>query len=257
MKCSIHNINFRRTCPECEKDLTWNTPHDDLGDLDLIFESQKSLMQKVHPLSIIKPKTKEKSMSAFDTIAKPVAAKDSKSTTKIAADLTSDIKFKVDTFVNNKAELKRISAEQAEIETAIIEHVRPQQDKLAYDGTFTKSLQLQGVSNSVTFVTMDKFSVPQDEEAVAAIRKLLNGKFNDLFETKRFISMKKEAVENETILNKVAKACEKAGLSLGEIFEVGDKIVAKDDLDRKQYDLPKTKLAEFRTLVRQAKPALK
>jgi hypothetical protein len=104
---------------------------------------------------------------------------------------------------------------------------------------------------------MDKFSVPQDEESVEAIKKLLNGKFNDLFETTRFISMKKEAVANEDILNKIAKACEKAGLSIGEIFDVGDKIVAKDDLDRKQYDLPKTKLEVFRTLVRQAKPALK
>jgi hypothetical protein len=196
-------------------------------------------------------------MSAFDKIAQPVVAKDSKSTTKIAADLTSDIKFKVDTFVTNKAEMKRLEAEQKEIETAIIEHVRPQQDKLAYGGTFVKSLQLQGVSNTVTFVTMDKFSVPQDEESVEAIKKLLNGKFNDLFETTRFISMKKEAVANEDILNKIAKACEKAGLSIGEIFDVGDKIVAKDDLDRKQYDLPKTKLEVFRTLVRQAKPALK
>jgi hypothetical protein len=58
MKCSIHNINFRRTCPECEKDLTWNTPN-----YDFIFETQKSLMQKVQPLSIysfLKPKAKEK-----------------------------------------------------------------------------------------------------------------------------------------------------------------------------------------------------
>lgn len=196
-------------------------------------------------------------MNAFDKLAQPGVAKDSKTTTKIAASLTPDIKFKVDTFVTNKAEMKRLEAEQKDIETVIIEHVRPQQDKLAYGGTFTKSLQLQGVSNIVNFVTMDKFTVPQDEEAIEAIKTLLNGKFDDLFETTRFISMKKEAVADEKVLNKIAKACEKAGLSLGEIFDVGDKIVAKDDLDRKQYDLKPKQLEEFRTLVRQAKPALK
>ena len=81
--------------------------------------------------------------------------------------------------------------------------------------------------------------------------------YDDLFETKRNISIKKEVLDNDTLVNKIATACEKAGLSIGEIFDVGDKVVAKSGLDKKQYDLPKSKLEVFRTLVKQNKPALK
>lgn len=196
--------------------------------------------------------------NAFDKVAKKAdGTTKTSSKAKVAAEVTSEIKNKVDSFVANKAELARLEAENKDIESTIINHVRPQQDELGFCGSFTKSLLVTGNNASVTYVTSDRFSVPQDEAAVTEIKKVAGKLFDDMFETKRSIAMKDATLKNEETLNKIAAACEKAGLSVGEIFDVSDKLIAKDGLDQKQYELPKTKLDQFRALVRQSKPALK
>lgn len=195
--------------------------------------------------------------SKFDAIAgKPAAAKTS-SSSKLAAEVTPAIKEKVDLFVNNKAQIKRLEAEQKDVETEIINHVRAQQDANAYAGNFSKSYLVAGSTCEVTYVTSDRFSVPQEEETLTEVKKLVGKKYDEFFEVRRSITMKKGVVENEKLLDKIATACEKAGLSLGEIFDVGDKVFAKDSLDEKQYSIPAAKLDMWRALVRQNKPALK
>jgi hypothetical protein len=196
--------------------------------------------------------------NAFDKIAKTTdTAPKSSGKVKIAAQVNTEISNKVDAFVANKAELARLEAENKDLESTIIGHVRPQQDDLGFNGSFTKSLVVAGKNSSVTYVTSDRFSVPQDEAAVAEIKNVTGKLFGDMFESKRTISMKDTAAKNEEVLNKVAAACERAGLDIGDIFDVGDKLVAKDALDEKQYQLKKDKLDQFRALVRQSKPALK
>ena len=195
--------------------------------------------------------------NAFDKIAQKSTDLPKTAKTKIAAEVNDEISIKVDQFVANKAELKRLEADQKDIETTIIEHVRPQQDELAYCGSFTKSLEVSGKTAKVLYVTSDRFSVPQDNDAQTELKKLVGKKFDDMFEVKRTISMKDTALKDEATLNKMAAACEKAGLSLADLFDVGDKVVAKENLDQKQYDLTKKQLDVFRSLVRQNKPALK
>jgi hypothetical protein len=46
-------------------------------------------------------------------------------------------------------------------------------------------------------------------------------------------------------------------LDIATIFDKVDKVVAREDLDRHQYELTPDKLAMFRALVRQSSPALK
>ena len=196
-------------------------------------------------------------MSKFDSIAKKPAEIKTATSSKLAATVTPIIAGYVDKFVDNKAAIKRLEAEQKDVETEIIAHVRAQQDAKAYDGQFSKSFLVPGNSSEVTYVTSDRFSVPQEEETLAELKKLMGKKYDEFFDVKRTITMKKGVVDNEKLLDKIASACEKAGMSIGEIFDVGDKVIAKDDLDRKQYDLPKTKLEMWRALVRQNKPALK
>jgi soluble P-type ATPase len=58
-------------------------------------------------------------------------------------------------------------------------------------------------------------------------------------------------------LGKLVDACKKAGIDIAEVFDVADKVVAKDNLLQNQYKLPKTTLQEFRSLVRPWKPSLK
>lgn len=197
-------------------------------------------------------------MNAF---AKKITATNSTTSSKNAiatAEIDDTIKTKVDTYVNNKASIKRLEAEQTGIEEEIFAHVRPQQDEMAFCGSFTMSMKVPGNEFTVTMVTMDKFSVPQDEESLKALKTLVGPtKYSDMFETKETIAIKKEVVTNDALLNKIAAACKTAGLDIATIFDRTEKVVAKNDLDRKQYELKARQLETFRSLVKQAKPSLR
>lgn len=195
--------------------------------------------------------------NAFDKIAKSVTATEKKSDTPVA-EVNAAIQSAVDSFVVTKARIKTDEATLKTLETTIIEHVRPQQDELGYCGSFTKSLKVPGTESTVTYVTSDRFSVTQDEPVQDALKTLVGPKNYDLFfQTKRTITVKKEVIDSEEKLNEMAAAIEKAGLNIADYFDVADKVIARDDLDRNQYKLTKSKLEEFRTMVRQNKPALK
>ena len=197
-------------------------------------------------------------MNAFAAIAKPATTGSKTATKKLTASVTPKLKTLVDEFVSNKAKIKALEASQAEAESAIIEHVRPQQDKEAFAGNFSKSFLVAGVSSEVTYNTSDRFSVPQEEETLAELKKAIGEKkYNEFFDVKPSIALKDSVVKDDAMLNKIASACEKAGLPIGEIFNMTNKVVAKDALDEKQYTLPEEKLPLFRTFVRQNKPALK
>jgi hypothetical protein len=195
-------------------------------------------------------------MNAFDNLAKKASDSTSKSSVLTAA-VDKTVATDVDKYVSTKSDLKSLEADLKVIEARIIENLRAQQDDMAYKGSFTKSLLAQGNKFKVTYVTADRFSVPQDEAALAEIKKVTGKLYDSFFETRRSISIRDEAIKNEETLNKLISACEAAKLDIGSIFDVGDKVYAKSDLDRKQYDLPKNKLEVFRTLVRQNKPGLK
>jgi len=196
--------------------------------------------------------------NAFGAIAKPATTGSKTATKKITAAVTPKIKVLVDEFVANKAQIKALEARQAEAESAIIEHVRPQQDTEAFAGNFSKSFLVAGVTSEVTYNTSDRFSVSQEEETLKELKKLIGEKkYGDFFEVKPTIALKDNVVKDDAMLNKIAAACEKAGLPIADIFNMTSKVVAKDALDEKQYTLPPEKLPFFRALVKQNKPALK
>lgn len=197
-------------------------------------------------------------MNAFTKQLTPKVASSKAATKKIAAEVTPAIKRHVDTFVANKAQIKALEAAQAESEAIIIEHVRTQQDTHAFAGDFSKSFSVEGTTTSVLYNTSDRFSVPQDEETLKEVKKITGPvKYAEFFGEKPTIAIKAAIISNDALMNKIAAACEKAGLNIGEIFESTVKIFAKDGLDEKQYTLPPDKLPLFRAFVKQNKPALK
>jgi len=196
-------------------------------------------------------------MNAFDRIATKSADKKSSTGTKKQASTTETVQKTVDELIANKAQMAKLKQAIADNESVIIGHVMPQYENLARHGEFTKSLEVVGKKGRILFVTADSFSVPQDEDSLNALQELLGDLFDSFFEKKRAISFKETALKDEKILNKVANACTKAGLNIADIFDVGDKVVAKDDLDRKQFEVSEEKFQTFKALVHQKKPALK
>lgn len=195
--------------------------------------------------------------NAFDKIAKKSNGTRSKTTTKIAAKVDDEIKTAVDLVVAHKAEIARLEAEREEKERLIIDHVRFQQDEEGFGGNFSKSFTVEGNSSELTYTTMDKWSVPQDEESQTEIKKVCGKFFDEFFETKRNISIRESALKDDDTLNKIAKACEKAGLSIGDIFDNTEKLITKKGLDENVYKLSEEKLETLRTLIKQNKPGLR
>jgi hypothetical protein len=195
------------------------------------------------------------SQNAFDIIAK-TKTKETK-TTKIAAEVTNNMKELVDIIISKKATIKQLDAEKKEYEDTIIGHVRKQQDAHAYNGNYSKSFSVPGIKGILTYTTCDSFSIPEDIENLEELRKLLGTKFDIFFKKKRTITLKETVQNNDVLINKIIKAVTAAGLQLDEAFEVTDKLEAVDNLDEMQYQLPASKMEKFRILVKQKKACLK
>jgi hypothetical protein len=199
----------------------------------------------------------KKPVNPFDAIAKPKAAA-KKTTTKIAATVTNEIKTAVDAVLRLKAEISQKKSELEQQESTVIEHVRPQQDTKARSGEFSKSFYVEGVTGAVLYSTADSFSVPKEEPDQEALQTLIGeALFDAWFKTKRTIALKEGVEQNSELIAKIQAAIEKAGLAVSDVFVVTDVLVHCDDLDRKQYDLDDQTLAEFRALCVPRKPALK
>ena len=199
----------------------------------------------------------KKSVNPFDALASAPKAS-SKTSTKIAATVDDKIKGMVDIIIKAKATIDTAQQEKDSAELEVISFIRPQQDKLARSGTFTKSLLVQGNTGSLTYVTQDKWVCPQDSDTREAIKDLIGDKkFEEMFQTVRTIALKPAVQENTDLINKIVKAVTDAGISIGDAFEVSDKFITKKALDEKIYELPEKKVEELRSLVKQYKPAVR
>ena len=192
----------------------------------------------------------------FNDIAKKKTPA-SKTTIKVAAQVTDDIKDQVDIVITTKAQIKAATAELAAAETEIINHVKPQYAELARSGNFTKSLNVEGNEGDVLFVASDKFSAPKENESVEALQKLLGKKYGTFFSDERTITVKKDVIKDRAKIAQIEEVFNKAGLDVGDFFDVFDTLKANKGLDVKQFELTEKKLEVFQTLAPQAKPALK
>ena len=105
---------------------------------------------------------------------------------------------------------------------------------------------------------MDSVNAMVTPEELEALKLLLGSeRFNNWFDKKRIIKLKEAVSNNVAFISALKTAIESAGLSFKDSFEVTDIVVAKPDMDMKQYELGEKVLEQFRTLCRQNKPALK
>jgi hypothetical protein len=203
----------------------------------------------------------------FDAIAIPVKATKGK-TTKIIATVTDEIREAVDRLIGKKATLAAVKAEVDQLDSQIIDHVREQQERLARAGNYSKSFEVHGMPRQVegnnipveatlTYTTMDKFSVTKDLAAQAELKEMLKDRFDEFLIKKRSISLKPEIQLDMKFLQKFAKALADAGISLAETFDVVDILEAKPDLDKNQFELTPREHEIFKNHVKQTKPSLK
>jgi len=192
----------------------------------------------------------------FDTIAKKA---DSKSkTNKVPADVSPEVKKAVDDLIKLKAEKAALDQTIKETEDTIVQAVRPQQIKLAQTCKYSKSFSVMGNKGEVTYTTSDRFTVPKEGDAQTALKDFLGARTDEVLETKREIVLKKEAAENKALIAKIMTAIEKAGVTIGDVFEVTDTTVTTKDMDERQFQLFKPEeLPKWWSFVSWWKPAIK
>jgi hypothetical protein len=227
-------------------------------DVDEPERTEKTESEKTEKTEVKTEETKTKGVksetkkNAFAALGKKSKAKKKESTVKVSVETDEKTKELIDEFCTKKAKIAKLEQEQESASVKIIDFVRPRHDKLARSGEFTKSVIAEGNKSRLTFVTADKFVVPQDEETQEELRKFLGDRFDNFFETDETIKIK-----SSVDLEKLAEQLEKAGIDIAEIFEKDSKLVTKKGLDQKQFQLSEEDLTVFRTLVRQYKPSLK
>ncbi len=201
---------------------------------------------------------KKKPANAFDAFAGKSTAKKSSSKKIAATDLTKEVKEAVDMAINEKAQVKMHEALQKKAEVLIIDHVFPQQEKEARGNNYCKSFTVEGNEGaSLTYTTIDKFSVPKEDDVEEEIRKLLGKDFDRYFRTLRTVKVSEDAMQNEKLVNDLVAVAQEHGYEVPDVFTITDQLATIKGMDEKQFNLPKAKLAALRTLIKQYRATVK
>lgn len=197
--------------------------------------------------------------NAFDAFAKTTAPTKKSASKKIAAiGVSEDVRNAVDTVISAKAKIKALKANLEEAEATVIGHVYPQQEAHARDGNYCKSFTVDGNDNSlVTVTTADKFSVPKEEAVHEELKKLLGKQFNIYLETRRKVEFTEDAMQDKGLINDMVAVAQKHGYEVPDVFSIVDSLATVEGTDENQFNLPKAKLAAFRTMVKQYKATVK
>lgn len=199
-----------------------------------------------------------KPVNAFDAFAKPAAPAKKSASKKIAAsNITPEVAKAVDAIIETKAKIKALKAEEEQAEITIVEHVFPQQESEARNGNYCKSFTVQGNEGVVTYTTQDKFSVPKEEDIQEEIRSLLGKEFDKYFRMFRTVTFKDEAMQDAELVNDLVAVAKEHGYDVTDVFTIVDSLATVKDMDEKQFELPKAKLATLRTLIKQYKATIK
>lgn len=201
---------------------------------------------------------KKPAVNPFDAFATAKPAAKKSASAKIAADMTPEVQTAVDLVIKNKAAIKALKAELEQAELEIIEHVYPQQEKHARDGNYCKSFTVTGTNGAVATVTTgDKWSVPKDTGVWDALKKLLAKQFDKFMHMVRTVSLTEKAMNDTKLINDFVAVAVEHGYEVTEAFTIVDQLACQKGMDETQFTLPKAKLAEFRSLVKQYKATIK
>lgn len=200
----------------------------------------------------------KKPSNPFDDLAKKEPATKKSASNKITAEVNEEISNSVDLIISHKAEVKRLEAETEDHSDKVRNHIFTQQAAHARKGNYSKTFDVKGHVGNLVYVSSDRWTLPKEAELQEALKKFLGDKrFDEWFETRRTITLKPTAAENQELITKLSKAIADAGLKMADVFEVTDALKSKKDMDENQFQLEDKTLAQFRTICKQYKAGLK
>lgn len=129
-------------------------------------------------------------------------------------------------------------------------------DKKAIAGEYHNSYRLTDGPETVTFVSVDKFSVSQDPQVHEVLKETLGDEYNNVIVDSVNVSLKGDVFTNK---EKKEKFMALIGNNFAEFFDVEKKKVVNKGFAEKMYKIANTseKVSEIRGLLVQNKPSLK
>lgn len=171
------------------------------------------------------------------------------------ASVNDKVKQAVDDVISLKAKMDVMKDKLAEAQQTILDHVYPQYAALARAGNFTKTIKVEGNNGTVKFNAKDAFSKLKPEDVPAA-KKLLAKKFGEFYHDDLTITVKKNVSNNAKAIRKLEAMMEKAGIDIGEFFDVVESIITVKGFDQKQFELDEAKRVKLLSLTPQYKPSI-
>jgi hypothetical protein len=128
-------------------------------------------------------------------------------------------------FQKHKADMKNSEALMREEESPILEYIGNYQDERALAGQYDGTISIE---NKVTYLKMDKWTVPQDEEVITALKETLGEKFDKVIYRETTVTLKKEVFENPDLQKELVAAI---GDKFSKFFVTETKWTARKGLD--------------------------
>jgi hypothetical protein len=194
-------------------------------------------------------------MDAIESIAAPKEpTTNGKKDKMIQINPPNDLKIKVDEYVEAKKKEREFKTAKENRQEAILEFVKEKYEADGLSGNFQKSYRVQGVKETVTFVSTDRFSNPKADE-IPALKELLGDKFDDFVSKKTVVSIKEEVMLTPELRAELISYVPKE--VFGKFFKADVYYSTADEFDRKIFSLPKKIYDKIKAMVKQASPSLK
>jgi len=192
-------------------------------------------------------------LEAIASISGPKVVKEKKDKMETIVPSES-LRIKIDEFVEAKKKEKEFKAAKENRESDILEYANEKYESNGLNGNFQKSFRLQGVKETVTFVSSDKFSSIKPEE-IAVLKELLGDRYAELIEAKTSVSIKEEVFSNPELRKELISYVPKDVFA--KFFKAETYYSTTDGFDRKIFTLPKKTFDKIRSMLKQAKASLK
>jgi hypothetical protein len=198
------------------------------------------------------------SAAAFDALIgnAPAAPSKSKKSDMPTLTLPENLVPNLDSYLQYKADMKKSETLMRENEQPIVGWAMNELDKKAIAGDYHNSYRLTDGTETITLVSVDKFSVSQEPQVHEVLKETLGDEYNNVIGDSVDVSLKEDVFTDEV---KKAKFMALIGTSFNEFFDVEKKKAVKKGFAEKMYKIANTveKVAEIRGLLVQNKPSLK
>ena len=201
----------------------------------------------------------KKSADSFDDMlasnTTTVSAKKKKDEMPVLS-LPADKKQAFLNYLKHKENKKNEETLMRQEEEIVLSFAKAKFDEDGLAGKFNHSYKIVSDDKSASFITVDRFSIGQDQDVQNRAKDLLGDQYSEVIEEDKEVVMKDEVFTDEALKKELVAL---VGDKFAKFFMTQKKFVVKKDFNQKIFKIAgnKDKLAQIREVIVPTKPSLK